>query len=69
MVNWKKQILLAAVAALAGTCGAGMNAVRATTYNFDTARRTVTGRFKTSHQRAQFSGSKPATDFLSYNVQ
>ena len=29
----------------------------------------VTGRFKTSHQRAQFRGSKPATDFLSYNVQ
>ncbi len=27
----------------------------------------VTGRFKTSHQRAQFRGSKPATGFLSYN--
>jgi RNA-directed DNA polymerase len=29
----------------------------------------VTGRFITSHQRAQFRGSKPATGFLSYNVQ
>jgi hypothetical protein len=30
---------------------------------------TVTGRFKTSHQRAQFRASKPATDFPQDNVQ
>ena len=28
----------------------------------------VTGRFKTSHRRAQFRGSKPATEFSSYNA-
>ncbi len=43
MVNWKKQILLAAVAAIAGTCGAGLNAVRATTYDFNTTAGTLNG--------------------------
>ena len=57
-----KEILAAAVQAEAAQWIAERSNLR------DQHGHRVTGRFRTSHRRAQFRGSKPATEFSPYNA-